>query len=177
MEKGSRESRPRGQARLLLPNFDEIRHVAQGEGAVLGEIGSGGCRDGVKHGSFHLGVVFDDIVDFLVAVDNPGALGAFQIGFPGRVEAGHELLVVFVEFFVPAFEGIYIGGNHSVGGAVFIDVLFELDVDGMFVLTKGGANEEENESEIFHASLYEDLGGKVHPVCHFGLTEGVTEDF
>lgn len=177
MKRGSRESRPWGQACLLLPNFDEIRHVAQGEGAVLGEIGSGGCRDGAKHGSFHLGVVFDDIVDFLVAVDNPGALGAFQIGFPGRVEAGHELLVVFVEFLVPAFKGVCIGGNHSVGGAVFVDVFVELDVDGMFVLTKGGANEEENESEIFHASLYEDLGGKVHPVCHFGLTDGVTEDF
>ena len=77
MERGSRESRPRGQACLLLPNFDEIRHVARGEGAVLGEIGSGGRRDGAKHGSFQIGVVFGDIVDFLVAVDNSGALGVF----------------------------------------------------------------------------------------------------
>lgn len=84
---------------------------------------------------------------------------------------------MFVEFLVPAFEGFFIGGNHSVGGAVFVDVFVELDVDGMFVLSKGRTNEEENESEIFHVSLYEDLGGKVYPVCHFGLTDGVTEDF
>ena len=82
---------------------------------------------------------------------------------------------MFVECLVPAFEGVFIGGNHFVSGAVFV----ELDVDGMFVLSKGGTNEEENESEIFHVSLSldEDLGGKVHPGCHFGLTDGVTEDF
>ena len=84
---------------------------------------------------------------------------------------------MFVEFLVPPFEGVFVGGNHSVGGAVFVDVFVELDVDGMFVLSKGRTNEEENESEIFHVSLYEDLGGKVYPVRHFRLTDGVTEDF
>ena len=176
MERGRRESGPAGQACLLFPDFDKVGHIAQREGAVLGEIGDGSGGNGAKHRALDFGVKDTQVLDFLVAVDDPGALGMLQTRFALGVETGHELLILFVEFLVPALESLVVGRNQAGGGIVFFDIFAELHIDGMFFLGGKGESEEQKESEEFHGSLYKNLGGKVHPVSHLGLTGDMAED-